>query len=176
MTQTIRLPDDLYARLESVAKPFVDREPADVIRRLLESYQADEGRAHVAESNNDRPPRLGAGTSRIEGRAPRERGARVRVDDHTIVADSVPDLFDQALHYVAEVGKWDCLVSLAPYKTSAQRYLIASDPVHPSGKPFFVPIKHRGIHMETHKNYATALTQLERLLAKCGIDMTYLGS
>ena len=37
MPHTITVPDELYSRLEALARPFVDREPADVIQRLNRS-------------------------------------------------------------------------------------------------------------------------------------------
>lgn len=38
---TIELSDDIYAKLERLARPFVDREPADVIRRLVDGDSGD---------------------------------------------------------------------------------------------------------------------------------------
>ena len=35
MTKTVAIPDDLFAQLASLARPFLDKEPADVIRRLV---------------------------------------------------------------------------------------------------------------------------------------------
>jgi len=35
MPRTITVPDELYSRLEALARPFVDSEPADVIQRLV---------------------------------------------------------------------------------------------------------------------------------------------
>jgi hypothetical protein len=70
----------------------------------------------------------------------------------------------------------DRVVELVPYKTSSRRFLIAKTPIHPNGNPFVVPVEHRGLYMESHKNYQAAISQLARFLSKCGSTLSYLGA
>jgi hypothetical protein len=167
MATTIAIPEDLYERLAALARPFHDKEPADVIRRLLDGEEMKEG--SIAS-----PPRTV--TERVVERAPRERGATVELDGTLIQADSVPDLCLQVMEYMHSHKHWDKVMGLAPYKTSARRYLFSKTDKHPSGKDFFVPVRCHGLYVETHKNYQTAISQLARFAAKCGVALTYKGN
>ena len=172
MPRTITVPDELYSRLEALARPFVDREPADVIQRLVDVQGEEE------LSDRCAPPELSplVASTLVDGRVPRERGAKVDIDGHVIHADSVRDLYEQILQYLSRNKAWDRVVALVPYKTSSRRFLIAETPVHPHGNPFVVPVEHRGLYMESHKNYQTAMSQLARFLSRCGSTLTYLGA
>lgn len=171
MTRTITIPDNLYARLESLARPFIDKEASDVITWLVNK-----------ESEKDRQipsptPESGSiNATAINGRAPRERGATIDLDGSIINADSVPDLCSQVMEFLNSKEHWNKVLELAPYKTSSKRFLFSKTPVHPNGKDFFVPVEYHGLYMEAHKNYKTALEQLSRFLLKCGVTMTYLGT
>ena len=171
MPRTITVPDELYSRLEALARPFVDREPADVIQRLV-NMQGEEDLSDRYASPELSPLMA---SILVDGRIPRERGAKVDIDGHVIHADSVRDLYEQILQYLARNKTWDRVIELVPYKTSARRFLIAKSPVHPNGNPFVVPVEHRGLYMESHKNYQTAISQFARFLSKCGSTLTYLG-
>jgi hypothetical protein len=164
MPKTITISDELYARLEALAQPFVDREPQDVIRRLVEG-ESTMTSADVTES----PSR----TETKFFRVPRERGAVVELNGKTIIADTVPDLCTKVMEFIDLNGLWDKLEALTPYVTSSKRYLTAKTPKHPRGNDFFVPIKYRNIFMEGHKNYQTTIGQLKRLLVRLGIDLVY---
>lgn len=168
MTKTISITDDLYQQLASLARPFLDKEPADVIRRLAQQA-TEEDEKNPREFVALDPP------SDLVRRAPRERGAVVDLDGATIRADTVPDLCAQVMEYMFQKGHWDKVMRLAPYKTSAQRYLFSKTPKHPNGNEFFVPIQCRGLYVETHKNYKTSVTQLARFTSKCGVSLTYKG-
>ena len=168
MAPMIDVPDDLYARLAELAQPFVETKPADVIRRLVESHGVDDRGASTPHQPivPQRP---------LATRVPRERGAKVLIDETLITADSVRDLYEQVLRLLTKNGRLDRLKTLLPYKTSSRRYLIAERPVHPNGNPFVVPVEYRGLYMETHKSYQTALTQLGAFLSKCGLSLHYVG-
>lgn len=168
MSKNVAISDELYGRLAAIARPFLDKEPADVILRLV---NAEEGIDAGASAGG---PSTESGT--LVGRAPRERGAIVDLDGTLIQADSVPDLCFQVMDYMHSHKHWDKVKSLAPYKTSAQRYLFSKTDKHPSGKDFFVPIKCHDLYVETHKNYQTAISQLARFSAKCGLVLTYKGT
>lgn len=169
MTKTIAVTDDLYQRLASLARPFLDKEPADVIRRLVDKEAGEDERAIPT-------PATTGHSAGLTHRAPRERGAVVELDGTEIRADSVPDLCSQVMEYMHSHKHWDKVMSLAPYKTSAQRYLFSKTDKHPNGNDFFVPIKCHGLYVETHKNYQTAVSQLARFAAKCGVTLKYKGT
>lgn len=171
MSRTITLPDDVYARLERLAQPFVDKEPADVIRRLLNGADA----LSRNSKNGPVPSAEELGAASLEARAPRERGAKVELDGKLLAADSVRDLYEQVLHALAKNGSWHKIKSLVPYRTSSKRYLVAEKPVHPNGNPFVVPVEFRGVYMEAHKDYPTAIRQLQRFLAKGNVMVRYIG-
>ena len=171
MTRTITIPDDLYAHLGTLARPFQDKEAADVIRWLVESKA---GSTQQAEKTLATPVLSDPGE--IKGRAPRERGAIVDLGGVAIKAHTVPDLCAQVMEFLYAKGHGKQLLELAPYSTSAQRYLFAKTPFHPNRNDFVSPIKCHGLYIETHKNYKTSIGQLARLSSKCGIKLTYKGS
>lgn len=169
MVKTITLSDDLYAQLGALARPFEDKEAADVIRRL------------IAGANVERPIAASAPTApsvpqqSVEERAPRERGAVVDLGGTKIRVHTVPDICAQVFDYLHSEGHAKALAELAPYSTSSKRYLFAKTPFHPNGNDFVSPIKSHGFYVETHKSYKMAITQLDRLSAKFGIRLTYKG-
>ena len=169
MPQTITIPDDLYARLGSLARPFQDKEAVDVIRWLVESKTRTTVPAEAL------PTTVLSDPGAIEGRAPRERGAIIDLGGVAIKAHTVPDLCSQVMEFLFAKGHGKKLLELAPYSTSAKRYLFAKTPFHPNGNDFFVPVKCHGLYIETHKNYKTAIKQLARLSSKWGIRLTYKG-
>lgn len=165
MVKTISLSDEVYARLEALARPFEDREPEDVIRRLLNGGSTKD----VAEPSGGRPT-----SELVVVRAPRERGTVVELNGNRILATTVPDLCTKVMEFIYSKGLWKQFEGLAPYKTSAKRYLFAMSPKHPQGNDFFVPLKSRNIYMEVHKNYETTIKQLGRLLSQLGITFKYI--
>ena len=165
MTKTISLSDEVFARLQALARPFEDREPEDVIRRLLDDGSTKS--AAVSSSRN-------ATTEPNIVRYPRERGAVVELNDERISATTVPDLCTKVMEFIYSKGLWSQFESLAPYKTSAKRYLFSKAPKHPQGNDFFVPLKYRNIFMEAHKNYETTIKQLGRLLSQLGVTFKYV--
>ena len=169
--KTITIQDDLYARLASLARPFEDKEAADVIRRLVE------GETETTLPTADLPTTaVSTDLGEIEGRAPRERGATIDLGGVAIKAHTVSDLCLQVMESLFVRGQGSKILGFAPYSTSPKRYLFAKTPVHPKGNGFVVPVKCRGLHIETHKNYKTAIGQLARLSSKCGIRLTYKGT
>jgi hypothetical protein len=174
MAHQITVSDEVFERLKKLAEPFVDREPEDVLRRLLdrnESALAGEDPHRKFEtrlpSSIDRnlPPL---------SRAPRERGTTVQIGDNKIEAASVRELYGQALKLFVERHS-SKLKSVVPLKTSGQRYLIALEPVHPSGRPFVKPVEFRGFYMESHKDYKNGTAHLRILCNRLGLPFKYLG-
>jgi len=166
MPKTITLSDEVFARLQALARPFEDREPEDVIRRLLDNV----GTKSVAI-----PTSLNATTDSKVVRYPRERGAVVELNGERISATTVPDLCTKVMEFIYSKGLWSQFETLAPYKTSAKRYLFSKTPTHPQGNDFFVPLKYRNMYLEAHKNYETTIKQLGQLLSQLGVTFKYVG-
>lgn len=59
MTPVIRIPDDVFRRLQRVATPLVDS-PADVVERLIAFYETQHGLAPVHETQ-EVPVNVGVG-------------------------------------------------------------------------------------------------------------------
>lgn len=165
MVHTITLSDEVFTRLQALARPFEDREPEDVILRLLDG----DSKKSVATPNS----RNATAEPRIV-RFPRERGAVVELNGERISATTVPDLCTKVMEFIYSKGLWSQFESLAPYKTSARRYLFSKTPKHPHGNDFFVPLKYRNIYLEAHKNYETTIKQLGRLLSQLGVTFEYV--
>lgn len=165
MAKTITLSDEVFSRLQALARPFEDREPEDVIRRLLDGDSVKSVR---------NPSSRNAVTDLNIIRSPRERGVVVKLNGERISASTVPDLCTKIMEFIYSKGLWSQFEKLAPYKTSTKRYLFSETPKHPLGNDFFVPLKHRNIYMEAHKNYATTIKQLGRLLSQLGIEFEYI--
>jgi predicted CopG family antitoxin len=165
MEKTISISDDLYRRLESLAIPFEDKEPGDVIKRLVDSQ---------IQSNDVLLKGKEKMESEIITRAPRERGVVVELDGERITASTIPDLSKKIMIFIDDKGKWKEFEKLAPYATSSKRFLISDTPIHPNGNNFVVPIKYKDIYMEAHKNYDTAIKQLKRILDHLDIVLRYI--
>ncbi len=170
------LPLELVTRLQELTGPL-DPNPASVIERLLELH----ARSRLAQGYPSRgattPVATRAADMRISqmvgGRSPRERGISVSVQHQQIQAVSVSDLYEQVLRLVLANGESALrLKRVTPLKTSAQRYLIALKPEHPTGRPFVVPVHHGDYYMEAHKDYKNALRHLGKLLSRLGLSFS----
>jgi len=172
MRHQIMVSDETLGRLKLLAEPFVDKEPEDVIRRLLDESESSARNSGVP---NVRKEVAAVADSRsAESRVPRERGVRVQIGSHIIDAISVRDLYRQALEYLVSNHKAR-LQSLVPFKTSGERYLLALEPKHPTGNPFVVEVEFRDFFMEAHKDYKNAVAHLRNLCERLGLNLTYLG-
>ena len=175
MTHQIRISEDTMARLKACAEPFKDRDPEDVIRRLLDERDRNDGhrkqnnRSGESESEDSMTP-PGSDT---KSRAPRERGATIEIGGRQIRAATVPDLYKQALTFLVDKHE-DKLSQLLPFKTSAERYLVANTPKHPSGKDFFIPVPYHDYWMEAHKDYKNAIEHLGKLASKLRLSFRYV--
>jgi hypothetical protein len=171
MSKTIQISDATFAKLGSLVIPFVDKTPEDVIERLIEHYLANSSAKPKTTSNS---------LSRIslpgpESRTPRERGTTVKIGDEVIHAATVPDLYEQAMALCFKEGYIDRLKPFIPFKTSNQRYLMATEAIHPRGNEFVVRVGYKGYFMEAHKSYKSAISDLKKLLSKIGVPVTYIG-
>ena len=103
----------------------------------------------------------------------KQKGAVVTIDDTTLTASSVSDLYLQTLKYLFDSNLIDHVKQNVPYATSSVRFLISTDPHHQSGNKFRLPIEYKGYYMEAHKDYKNALNHLEAFLKTSGISMKY---
>jgi hypothetical protein len=179
MRHQISISEETFRRLKSLAEPFIDREPEDVIRRLLDQlgnqFKPDPNDARTSTRAKSHPAQsLNTRERSPDSRAPRERGVRVQIGNHTIEAISVRDLYEQALRLFVERYKPE-LQAVVPFRTSSERYLIAREPIHPSGNPFVVPVSIRDFHIEAHKDYKNAIQHLRLLSERLGVNLSYLG-
>jgi len=109
----------------------------------------------------------------ISSPSTRQKGASVTIENKSIVAETVGDLYYQALKYLYDNNYITKVEDKIPFATSSKRFLIAKEPLHQRGNPFRCPIEYNGYFMETHKNYEQALKQLEVLVNECGLSMKY---
>jgi hypothetical protein len=156
------------SRLRACAQPFDDKEPEDVVRRLLDEHERSKGRHAVQQSAHPRRSER----SPIS-RVPRERGTVVEIAGSQIRAVSVPDLYKQALKLFVDKHK-SSLDRLLPFSTSDRRYLVARQAVHPGGNHFFIPVEHHGYYIEAHKDYTNAVEHLGKLARSLGLDFKYI--
>ncbi|UCF03229.1 MAG: hypothetical protein JSV14_06190 [Deltaproteobacteria bacterium] len=172
MSKVIRISQSIFQRLQKLAIPLEDTS-ADVIERLLDFYDAHRGcetPAIAADKVQERKQ-----TKDPSSRAPRERGVSVKVESQFFGAHSLADLYLQVLRFLCDHAHIQKIESHLPLSTSRKRYLIATNPVHPSGRGFFAPIEYDGYFMETHKSYETGIKHLRKMLDICGLSLDYLG-
>jgi hypothetical protein len=167
MVEIIFLSDEVSARLQSLARPFEDRETEDedVIDRLLDGDTRKSVPITSSHNSNSEPKVI---------RSPRERSVVVELNGERISATTVPDLCAKVMEFIYSNGLWSQFERLAPYKTSAKRSLFAMNPKHPQGNDFFVPLKYKNVYMEVHKNYETTSKQLGRLMSQLGVTFEYV--
>lgn len=131
---------------------------SDVFDSIFDTLVA----ANVIEhSTSDARPRSG----RAKGRIAVKIGGKIF--DGTMVAE----LFNKVLKHVVEKGYIQKLP--LPWGTSDQRFIITNQKpaTHPSGRPFFYPIEHKGYTLESHYDRRRALQVLKELCEK--LDLSF---
>jgi hypothetical protein len=178
MIHQIRISDDTMIRLKACAEPFTDKEPEDVIRRLLDEREHKAGSQRKPASHGGRSetedsmaPQLGPST---KSRVPRERGVTIEIGGRQIQAPTVRELYKQALTFLVDKHEAE-LTQLLPFETSVQRYLVANKPKHPSGRDFVIPVPYHNYWMEAHKDYKNAVEHLGKLASKLNLSFRYVG-
>ncbi len=174
MPHKISISDATMARLKACAEPFLDKEPEDVIRRLIDERE-DNGGDHQKPTNRrgdfHKEALMALDT---KSRVPRERGATVEIGGRQIQAGTVRDLYKQALSLFVDKHEHQ-LKSLLPFRTSGQRYLVAREQKHQRGNPFIIPVEYHGYFMEAHKDYKNAIDHLGKLARRLGLSFKYVG-
>jgi hypothetical protein len=82
-------------------------------------------------------------------------------------AKTLPKLYEAVLPALVDQGHLAKLQM--PVATSARRYLVSHDPVHPNGTPFFRAVSYGGYHLEANKSRKGGLSDLKWLIKKCGL-------
>ena len=165
MTHQVELTEVTWSLLKQCAEPFVDKEPEDTIRRALQFYSKNYGNRSPASSSSVAP-------SPAIARSPRERGVLFELDGKHHEAATVSDLYEQILKFFVDNHETR-LKGLIPFRTSSLRFLLATKPVHPSGREFVVPVKYRGYYMEAHKDYKNAITHAIKLANRMGVELRF---
>jgi len=129
-------------------------------------------RASLPESVRGKPQTTPGSTISTK-RTPRGRGVAVTISGRRFDAASVSDLYSQVLRFLYDKKHIEKLKQHLPYATSNKRYLISTEPFHPNGNEFRVPVEYQGYYMEAHKDYKNALNALGSLLRLVGLDLQY---
>jgi hypothetical protein len=103
----------------------------------------------------------------------KQKGARVVIENETIAALTVSDLYLKVLKILLDSSLIKRASPHIPYATSSVRFLISTDPHHQGGNEFRNPVEYKGYYMEAHKDYKIALSHLEAFLKTCGISIKY---
>jgi hypothetical protein len=87
----------------------------------------------------------------------------VKIENKIFEGSSVKELFGAVLKDIVESGKVEKLV--LPWGTGRSRYIVTndSDPKHPNGKDFFVPVTYNGYTLEAHVSRNGGIRILENL-------------
>lgn len=102
----------------------------------------------------------------------KQQSATVLVGAHAIIhAESVRELYERLLEYLLNNGYAPLMKSHMPYRTSSQRYLVSSTPVHPSGRPFWNQVERDGFFLEAHKDYKNAISHMQGFAARLGLPL-----
>jgi hypothetical protein len=164
---SIVITNETLERIKDLAEPFVDKQPEDVIRRLLNEHGVSTTKdGHHARKDT----RTSAAAQRISRRLPRERGIILELDGRRFQAVSVRDLYQQVLAFLVD-DHGPKLAAVAPFKTSNRRYLLAKEPTHPGGNHFVIPVEYRGYCLEAHKDYKNGISHLGNLVRRLGLRL-----
>lgn len=88
------------------------------------------------------------------------------INDKRFEAKNIPEMYKQALEYLVDAHLLDDV--FLPVATGEKRYILAKEPIHPTGKPFLAPVAYKGFFMEAHNNREAAIAQLEKLIESVG--------
>lgn len=94
----------------------------------------------------------------INSKRRQRKNFKVKINGNVIEAKSIPELYKQVLMLLTDSGLLEN--ASLPFATSPTRYLIAVEPIHPSGKNFFKHVEYGGFYMETNKNRIDAVNHL----------------
>jgi len=112
-------------------------------------------------------PSIEAPAASTSSKRPRKVIPRFVIAGQEVWADRVPDFFRAALEVLVDGGhvQRDRL----PAGAGPKRYVLASAPVHPSGKPFVRAVEYQGVFAESHAGKEYAGKVLEKVLNELGV-------
>jgi NAD-dependent SIR2 family protein deacetylase/tetratricopeptide (TPR) repeat protein/protein-tyrosine phosphatase len=93
------------------------------------------------------------------------------INDKSFEAKNIPEMYKMALEYLVDNRLLEQVT--LPVATGEKRYILAREPIHPTGKPFLAPVEYRGYFMEAHNNRTAAIAQLKRLLDSVQVDFEF---
>ena len=177
MAPTIRVDDDVFAALQERAQPFVDT-PNSVLRRLLD-LDGKSKRIRTAgplRPLEPQPEGTDPGTYRLLGHVQARLGElpprRLRLPDGELrTLEHWNSLLLETARYLVKVGKLHPAKCPVQLPRARKRYLIHSQPRHPSGERFFHPIEiSDGLWLEAHANAPDIHRQTVGLIRQLGDD------
>ena len=153
MVPTIRVDDDVFAVLQERAQPFVDT-PNSVLRRLLglgprAQRASTDLQSQAGQDAGDFQPveKLRVKLGQLPPRGLRLPNGEIKGLTHW------NSLLLEVARYIVKVGKLDPAMCPVQLPRARKRYLIHSQPRHPSGERFFHPIEiSDGLWLEAHAN------------------------
>lgn len=177
MAPTIRVDDDVFSALQKRAKPFVDT-PNSVLRRLLGlNGQGRRLRAQtMLQSSEKMTPSTTDGTYRpldqlrvklgdLPPRRLRLPNGDERILEHW---NSLPL---ETARYLVKVGRLQASNCPVRLPRARNRFLIHTDPRHPSGERFFHAIEiSDGLWLEAHANAPDLFRQTVNLIRQVRDD------
>lgn len=108
-------------------------------------------------------------TSDIPRRGKKVGKIAVKIDNKIFEGKSITDLFQIILKYLVDNNKLKSIEM--PWGTGNERYVISNEkePVHPSGRKFFVPVNYNEYAMEAHVDRKRGMKILDDLCNKLEI-------
>lgn len=89
------------------------------------------------------------------------------IDGVRLTGKTIPQLIEAVLHNLIESGQ--LLPSGAPFVVGRHRVFVATEAIHPSGKPFVRPLSQGGLVAEAHQSASSAVGLLRKLLDELDI-------
>jgi hypothetical protein len=182
MMPVIRVDDDVFGALQKRAVPLVDT-PNSILRRVLGLDRSGkrDGRTSTARRPAERPlgPAPGSLVSMdqliVGPYAAAPRALRLPSGEQKQLGSWKSLLVEVAQHLV-RIGKLSaehCPVQLPRGRT---RYVVHTDPRHPSGRKFFQPARiEGGLSVETGENCRDLVDRTRFLLEHFGEDASQYG-
>ncbi|MDQ3179517.1 MAG: hypothetical protein M3Q33_03240, partial [Acidobacteriota bacterium] len=100
----------------------------------------------------------------------KRKSIEFHINDEPFEAKNIPEMYKMGLEYLVDNRLLE-QVSL-PVATGEKRYILAKQPIHPTGKPFNALVEYGGFFMEAHNNRAAAIGQLKKLIESSGCSFS----
>ncbi|MBM7845671.1 PD-(D/E)XK nuclease family protein [Herpetosiphon giganteus] len=146
-----------------VRQLFAQHESAITMLYQILSEQFTSDSADLAEKKSPIQA-LSAGTQPVK--------ITIQIEQTIFQAKSMRDLYQQVLGYL---DQHELLATLPlPIASGSKRYLLATEPIHPTGNAFILPARYRDYYMEANKSRDGGLNDLGKLLGFCGLHFAVL--